>query len=98
MVSSDEKQRLKNLTDAELIDLVKTDLSEILGITGNPEIERVFRWVHGIPQYRPGHDAILTIIESELQSLGNIHVIGNAYHGVGIIDCVKMSYRVVYCV
>lgn len=98
MVSSDEKQRLKNLTDAELIDLVKTDLSEILGITGNPEIERVFQWVHGIPQYRPGHDAILTIIESELESSGNIYITGNAYRGVGINDYVKMSHRVAYCV
>ena len=94
MVGSDGNYRLKRLTDAELIDLVKTDLGEILGITGNPEMERVFRWVHGIPQYRPGHDAILSSIERELESLGNIHITGNAYRGVGINDCVKMSHRV----
>ena len=94
MVGGDGNQRLKSLTDAEIIDLVKTDLGEILGITGNPEIKRVFRWVHGIPQYRPGHDAILSSIDRELESLGNIFITGNAYRGVGINDCVKMSHQV----
>ncbi len=94
MVGDDGNSPLINLTDAELIDLVKIDLGEILGITGNPEMERVFRWVHGIPLYRTGHDAILTSIEGELESLGNIYITGNAYRGVGINDCVKMSHRV----
>jgi protoporphyrinogen oxidase len=34
-------------------------------------------------------------IERELQSIGGLHLTGNAYYGISLNDCVKQSFKVV---
>ena len=95
MVGGDGDHESMNLTDEELISTSKRELSEVMQITGEPELIKVYRWRHGIPQFRIGHSERIAKIERELSSLGNIAVTGNAYYGIGLNDCVKQSYRVV---
>ena len=42
-----------------------------------------------MPQYHIGHDARVQRIEADLTSLPTLALAGNAYHGVGIADCVR---------
>lgn len=94
MVGGDGYHESVDLSEVELLAAVKTDLGEIMRITGEPKIVKMYRWKYGIPQYRVGHRKLLDTIERELKAIGGIHVAGNAYYGIGLNDCVKQSHRV----
>ncbi len=95
MVGGDGDHESIALSDDELVTRVREDLDDILGISGEPEVVKVYRWKRGIPQFHIGHTARLRTIEAELSNLQDLHVTGNAYYGIGLNDCVKQSWRVV---
>jgi oxygen-dependent protoporphyrinogen oxidase len=45
-------------------------------------------------QYTVGHEERIREIEARLESLPNLHLAGNAYHGIGVPDCVRMGKEV----
>jgi oxygen-dependent protoporphyrinogen oxidase len=47
-----------------------------------------------MPQYTVGHGQRVEIVEGMLRDLPGLHVVGNAYHGVGMPDCVRMAKQV----
>lgn len=76
------------LTDAELLQLVRAELQQTLGITAAPQLQRVFRWPQAMPQYTLGHLDRLATIDQRLAHHPGLHVAGNAYRGIGIPDCI----------
>jgi oxygen-dependent protoporphyrinogen oxidase len=42
-----------------------------------------------MPQYHIGHEARIQRIENDLAKFSNLALVGSAYHGVGISDCVR---------
>lgn len=95
MIGGDGDHDSQKLSDDQLIELTRRDLGQILKIKGEPEMVRIYRWEHGIPQFKIGHSDRLAAIEKELNRLGDLYVTGNAYYGIGLNDCVKQSHRVV---
>ena len=94
MVGGDGYHESISLSDDELKIMAHRELGSIMRIEGEPAISKLYRWTYGIPQYHIGHSALLETIKSELQNAGNLFVVGNAYHGIGLNDCVKQSYHV----
>lgn len=94
MVGGDGDHKAADLSDDQLTEVVYNDLDKILGLNGKPEIVKIFRWAKGIPQFKIGHANRMSSIESELSRLGNLHITGNAYYGIGLNDCVKQSFKV----
>ena len=41
-----------------------------------------------MPQYHVGHNDLVARIESQVAQLPGLELAGNAYHGVGIPDCI----------
>ncbi len=80
-----------SLTDAELTLRLMDELRPILGITGEPEGEVFYRYEESLPHYLVGHLEKVRRIESELAATRGLALAGNAYHGVGIPDCVKSA-------
>ncbi len=70
------------------------EIREKLGITAEPLFLREHHWQQAMPQYRVGHTELVKIIEEMLKDLPGLHVAGNAYHGIGIPDCIKMGRQV----
>ena len=95
MLGGDGDYQSINLSDDELISRTADDLGEILGVRGEADTTKVYRWSRGIPQFRIGHAVILERIEQEIKAIGNIYVTGNAYYGIGLNDCVVQSKKVV---
>ncbi len=95
MVGGDGDHAVMDLSDDALLAVVKNDLGDIMRLSGEPELVRIYRWRHGIPQFKIGHAERMRQIESELQRLGNLFVTGNAYYGIGLNDCVKQSFDVI---
>lgn len=75
-------------SDEELLGMVRDELREVLGITAAPIVQRIFRWPKAMPQYTLGHLDRLAVIEQRLAQHPGLFVAGNAYHGIGIPDCI----------
>jgi oxygen-dependent protoporphyrinogen oxidase len=82
-----DPQRLDD-TDEELIATARTELSDLLGITGEPVITRLFRWTRQSPQYEVGHLQRVAAIDDHLASLPGMFLTGSGFRAIGIPDCV----------
>jgi oxygen-dependent protoporphyrinogen oxidase len=75
--------------DASLVATARTQLAELLGARGEPLFGRVSRHVKAMPQYQVGHLARVEAIESAARRHPGLTLVGGAYRGVGISDCVR---------
>ncbi len=79
---------LLDLDDDQLLEMVLGELGEILGVRGKPQVARIARYHRAMPQYHVGHLDRVARIETAAAALPFLELAGNAYHGVGIPDCV----------
>lgn len=77
-----------DLSEEELLAMVKEELREILGIKAEPLFHRTFRWPLAMPQYVRGHLDRLAAIEAGVAKLPGLALAGNAYRGIGLPDCI----------
>ena len=75
--------------DAALVTIARREMARFLGYRAEPLFVRVDRWMEAMPQYTLGHVARVCAIETAIARLPRIAVAGNAYHGVGLPDCVR---------
>lgn len=76
------------LSDEQLQRIIGQELQEILSIRGQPQLFQVVRWRHAMPQYHLGHVGLVRRIEAGTAKHPGLALAGNAYHGVGIPDCI----------
>ena len=80
-------------SDGELISAARGELRETMGVAGDPLDACVTRWERALPQYDMGHLARVEAVERLVGGLPGVALAGNAYHGVGIPDCVRSAER-----
>lgn len=78
-------------TDETLVATVRRELKEILGVTAEPEMTEVRRWRRAMAQYAVGHKARQERIKARLAELPGLKLIGNAYDGIGVADCIRLG-------
>jgi len=79
------------LPDGELVTLVRDELRAILGVERPPDLVRIVRWPHAIPQYEVGHQGRLDAISAALRRQHGLVLAGSALRGPGVADCVRES-------
>jgi oxygen-dependent protoporphyrinogen oxidase len=79
------------LDDAMMVNNVRSELADLLGVTAEPLLQRIWRYPNSMPQYHVGHQARIARIENALSSLSSLALAGSAYNGVGIADCVRTA-------
>jgi oxygen-dependent protoporphyrinogen oxidase len=77
-----------NLTDAEVLRVVRSDLLQTMHLRSEPAFVKIIRHRHGIPQYTTGHLDRLASIEARLARIPGLLVAGNAYRGTAINACI----------
>jgi len=82
------------LSDDELWQTVRRELSPLIGIHADPVILKTYRWDRGIPQFTLGHRERRSRIEQATRRHAGLYMVGNAFYGVGLNDCVKMAHRI----
>ena len=79
---------LTRLADQELLDLAIGELADLVGLRGEPGFVDIARWAGAMPQYHVGHLDRVARIEDLAAELPGLELAGNAYHGVGIPQCI----------
>lgn len=75
--------------DDELVELCLADLTPILGLKTAPKFSFVSKHSRSMAQYQVGHEELVESIEQFTNELPGLELAGNAYHGVGIPDCIQ---------
>ena len=76
------------LSDEDMKQTVRRELSSMLGVSGEPDFEEVVRYENSMPQYHVGHLDRVAKIEQQVANLPGLELAGNAYRGVGIPDSI----------
>jgi oxygen-dependent protoporphyrinogen oxidase len=74
--------------DEELISIARQQLAELLGAQSDPIDAHIARWRESMPQYHVGHVRLVESIEQRVAAHPRLQLAGNAYHGVGIPQCI----------
>jgi oxygen-dependent protoporphyrinogen oxidase len=74
--------------DPDLIRIVREEMRDVLGVTGEPVLGEVYRWDRAMPQYTLGHLDRIARIETAAARIPGLGIAGNMFHGVGIPDCI----------
>ncbi|MGH9593634.1 MAG: protoporphyrinogen oxidase, partial [Bryobacteraceae bacterium] len=84
--------------DEALVAIVRRELSEILGektigLRVEPEHTQVSRWRRAMAQYAVGHQERTARIAAHVATLPGLRLVGNAYDGIGIPDCIRLGRK-----
>ncbi len=78
-------------SDEALAAAVREELRDIMGVAQTPLFTHIARWPRSMAQYTVGHPERVAQIEARMGALPGLHLAGNAYHGIGIPDCIRMG-------
>jgi oxygen-dependent protoporphyrinogen oxidase len=83
-------------SDAVLVSTVRREMSEILGekvfsAAIEPEYAQVSRWRRAMAQYAVGHKDRMGRISERVKALPGLRLVGNAYDGIGVPDCIRLG-------
>ena len=87
-VGGARRPELAEMDDTQLLPLVLAELSPLLRIQGEPCYSNIAHWPGTMPQYHVGHKELVARIEARAAAIPQLALAGNAYHGVGIPDCI----------
>ncbi len=84
-------QELVFQDDESMLNMVLSELKDIIGITAKPVMHKIYRWVKGMPQYTIGHLERIKNIEDRQAANPGIYIVGGSYRGVGVPDCINVG-------
>ncbi len=80
---------LVDRSDTNLLAIAMSELRQWLGVEGEAEWSKFYRWRNCMPQYTLGHLDRVAKIEQRVQQLAGVELAGNSYRGVGVPACVE---------
>ncbi len=90
-VGGETDPEILSFDDEGIVQIVRDELKDIIGIDNEPVLKKVFHWTKASPQYVVGHQGRLDSIERHLQDIPGLLLTGAAYRGVGIPDCIHQG-------
>ncbi|MCC5914544.1 MAG: protoporphyrinogen oxidase [Balneolaceae bacterium] len=77
----------------ELLKVVLEELSDLIGLTGEPSFKDHIYWPSSIPGYHVGYDSILNIFNDLEERNPGLHLAGNFRNGISVPDCIKNGIK-----
>lgn len=90
-VGGDRQPEIAEKEEAEIVEIVLTELKDILSFRKQPDVVHVHRWQKAIPQYKLGHGKRIAAVEDFEAAHPGLHIAGNFRDGVSLGDCVFNS-------
>ncbi len=88
-VAGPNAENIWQVSDDGIVALVRDELHQILGVQATPLFARVNKWKSAMAQYGVGHLERLDRIAGLLRQMPGLGLAGNAYHGIGVPDCIR---------
>jgi protoporphyrinogen/coproporphyrinogen III oxidase len=88
-VGAARNEALLNAPDDDILNSVRAELAQIIGLRDEPLFGRVHRWRRSMAQYSVGHLDRLVRIDGLLRELPGLALAGNGYRGIGVPDCIR---------
>jgi protoporphyrinogen/coproporphyrinogen III oxidase len=85
--TASEDPKNSDKTEAALL----AELADFIKLRGDPVSRTVRHHRPAIPKYSVGHEMLVSKIEQVVNSLPGLALSGNAYHGMGLPDCVASA-------
>jgi oxygen-dependent protoporphyrinogen oxidase len=85
------REEMVDLDDEALLQLVRDELRDIMGLRGEPDPVCIFRWRKANPQYDLGHLDRVVQMRDRAQGRRGLFLAGSSYDGVGVPDCVRQA-------
>jgi protoporphyrinogen/coproporphyrinogen III oxidase len=82
-------ERLLTCNNDEIASIARLELARILGPMPDPQLTIIRRWPRSLPQYAVGHLDRIAELETRITQITNLHLLGNAYRGVGLPDLIR---------
>ena len=86
---NDRHRWLIGQSDEEVVQLTRLELRSMVGLYAEPFFARLYRWPAAMAQYEVGHLDRVAEIERLCAELPGLALIGNAYRGIGVPDCIR---------
>ncbi len=80
-----------------LLALVRRDLSDLLGVSGEPVFVQPTRWPRAIPQYNLGHDQFLAAMTATERTHARLFIGGQARDGISLSACIAAGEKLAAC-
>jgi protoporphyrinogen/coproporphyrinogen III oxidase len=77
------------LDDERMVEAVRRDLRDLLGVGAPPLFAHVEKWPRSMAQYHLGHAARVARVRERLHAHPTLALCGNAFEGAGLPDCVR---------
>ncbi len=77
--------------DRALVNSVRQELGDLVGLRGSPRVSRVYRWPRSIPSYDLGHLDRVRAANEALRALPGLVLAGAGYRGAGIPECLRQG-------
>jgi oxygen-dependent protoporphyrinogen oxidase len=84
MLGGDADPNILQCSDAELVDILATDLHQWVGAPLRPERSWVTRIPGGVPHYGLGYQANRDALLEDIDAVQSLHLGGDAWFGIGI--------------
>ena len=88
-IGGSRNEELVFLDDKDMLKMIREELRDVMGISAEPILTRIYRWEKAMPQYIIGHDERVSRIEQSISKYPDMFVTGSAYRGGGISECIK---------
>ena len=81
--------------DATALASTRADLQRLVGLNAEPIGYAIGRWPRSMAQYTVGHQARVAAIEQCAARHAGLYLVGNAFRGIGIPDCIQFARETV---
>ncbi|TVR15410.1 MAG: protoporphyrinogen oxidase [Balneolaceae bacterium] len=97
-VGGGRQPKLATLETEKLLPIVLDELTDIIGLDGEPVFRDHIFWPKSIPAYHVGYDEILQVFNAIEDQNPGLYLAGNYRHGISVPDCIlnglKLADRV----
>jgi len=93
MLGGARHPHVRELDDESVAALARSEAAAVLGITGQPARQWVFRWPSAIAQYTVGHDGRRAEIQRIVATHRGLPICGTGYDGVSFNDAIASARR-----
>jgi protoporphyrinogen/coproporphyrinogen III oxidase len=92
-VGGTRQPELATLDDPQLLRVVQSELTELVGARAAPVFTHIHRWARAIPQYTLGYSRYKEAIRGVELAAPGLFIGGNARDGISLANCIESGGR-----